>query len=397
MNNNFTPTNFNVEKGPEPDVPKKEKWRETAAILAEKVEKYTEISAEMIAMSKKRDRIKKAWKQAPELIKWSSCVLYYRRSTNKQDTTIETQQKECIKKANELKLSITKEYYEEISGKTEIEERDAMTKMIEEIKPGEVLIVYSVSRIARQIDVFYNIMRLLKDKGCRVICCHENLDSIDPHMEMIWAVHVAFAQQERQAIGSRTSAALQTMKARGLAVHRPRWGYRIDPDTKKFVTIPEIQNFINIMINMRRQGCSLAGIVNLINDMGIPTPSGKQVWDVKSVSTILKREMGKEEAEKYNKKPGFGKKMNKEDIAELFNEEEEKEEAEEETPVETETTKIETTEESEVTKEVNDEYDSLALPMLKLRIMRRKGELGITDQDIASMTRDEIIFTLRYN
>ena len=48
------------------------------------------------------------------------------------------------------------------------------------------------------------------------------------------------------------------------------------------------------------------------------------------------------------------------------------------------------------TQEITDDYDSLSLPMLKLRI-KRKTELGITDQDIAGMSRDELIFTLRYN
>lgn len=392
MNKNYKPAVITFDKNIKEVSNSEEKWKAAASLFAEKREEYRQKTAEMTVINKKKEKIKKAWKISPDLIKWSSCILYYRRSTNKQDTTIESQQKECIKKANDLNLRIRREYYEEVSGKTDAEEREEMTKMLEEIRPGEVLIVYSVSRIARQPDVFYTIMRRLKDMGCRVVCCHENLDSIDPHTEMLWAVHVSFAQQERLAISSRTSAALQTMKAKGLAIHRPRWGQRIDPDTKKFVPIPEIQEFIQDMINLRKNGWTLMDIARSNNDLNFPTPGGRNKWDSKTVSSVLKREMTKEEYQKYNKRRGFEKNQEPE-LDDNFSEEEKEEN------VENEETEIEQSEntmtEEETEPEPIDVYESLSLPMLRLKIMRRKEEFGISDQDITSMTRHEIIFTLR--
>lgn len=260
-------------------------------------------------------RAKRVTKYEPTKMVWSGCVLYYRRSTDMQDTTIESQKTDCVKKANELNLPILKEYVDEISGKTEIYEREGLSKLLEIIQPGQVLIVYSISRIARQIDVFYGIMKILKDRGCRVICCHEKLDSIDPYMEVIWAIHASFAQMEREAISSRTKRALDTLKRNGINVGRPKWGYIIDKDTRKLVPDPSTQDVIKWMINVRTEKkYSLEEIAGMLNESDIPSLSGKGEWDRRMVSTVLRRELGEEEARKHKLSKFINNRKNEKDL-----------------------------------------------------------------------------------
>ena len=282
-------------------------------VMWEKVDK-------MVEENKATERVKRILKYEPTKMIWSGCILYFRRSTNKQDTTFETQKTACLKKAAELGLPVINEYMDEITGKSDAGDREGMSRMMSEIKAGQVLIVYSISRIARQIDVFYEIIKILKRNGCRIICCHERLDSIDPNMEVIWAVHAAFAQQEREAISSRTKASLQTMIRNGQAVGRPRWGYRIDQETKKLVPDEGIYDIIVDIIKMRTEKrLSLDQIADHLNDIKCPTPSGGGRWERRMVSTVIKKELGAAEAKKFNKEPGLSKKR-KENEEELLQE-----------------------------------------------------------------------------
>ena len=267
-----------------------------------------------IKENKTRERAKRVIRYEPTKMIWKEAITYARKSTDRQDTTFETQSFACRKKAQELGLEIVREYEDEITGKTDLADRQGMSRMMREIKPGQVLIVYSISRIARQIDVFYSIMKMLKEKGCRVICCHEKLDSLDPNMEVIWAVHAAFAQTEREAISSRTKAALQTKKRNGQAVGRPSWGTRIDPVTKKSVLIPHIQEIIKKIVEMRTiQKFTLQQIADVLNDISCPNPSNSGKWERRMVSVVLQRELGKEEAKKYRKEPALSFKRKEEE------------------------------------------------------------------------------------
>jgi DNA invertase Pin-like site-specific DNA recombinase len=373
---------------------------------------------EKVAENAAKQRAKRIVKYEPTKMIWEGCVLYFRRSTDKQDTTIESQKTTCTKKAEELGLAILGEYSDEITGKSDLSEREGMSKMMKDIKPGQVLIVYSISRIARQIDVFYSIIKMLKENGCRVICCYEKLDSIDPHMEMIWAVHAAFAQTEREAISSRTKAALQTMKKNGLAIGRPRWGYEIDPTTKKLIPVPEIQTVIKTIIELRTEKrLSLEQIASLLDELGIPTPSGSNRWERRMVSVILTKELGKETARKYRKESGLNlnrnqglKRQLKEDLdflatqRSLANKEREEPESsdnesgDEETQEEENETKVE-----EVTEEVKTENTEPPIekrtsnltdkPLILLRgmLVKRRQEFGLTEEEIRALDKETII------
>lgn len=369
-------------------------------------ELFEKMRVKVMTENRATERIKRVVKYEPTKMIWKECVTYYRRSTNKQDTTIETQQDTCMKRAAELGVEVVKQYSDEISGKSEMADRSGMSEMMREIKPGRILIVYSISRIARQIEVFYGIMKLLKERGCRIICCHEKLDSLDPHMEVIWAVHAAFAQQEREAISARTRAALQTMKKNGQVVGRPRWGYKVDPETKKLVPIPEFQEVLQSIINMRREDrLSLEQICHLMNELKVPTPSGGGVWERRMIATIVKHELGEEEAKRLRKPSGLSKKRKQEEMKllhediEFFSaqqttvtQEEIKEEEFTASQPESEEDDNDTTQ-SQTTQD-NDLYSKPTV-FLKAMLIKRRHDFGLTEEDIKELSKDDMIELLK--
>lgn len=393
------------------DDKKGEEFKEKISDVMTKYERTREI----------RIRTKRVAKYEPTKMVWSGCVLYYRRSTDMQDTTIESQKTDCIKKANELGLPIVKEYVDEISGKTEIHEREGLSELLENIQPGQVLIVYSISRIARQIEVFYGIMKILKDRGCRVVCCNEKLDSLDPYMEVIWAIHASFAQMEREAISSRTKRALETLKKNGVNVGRPKWGYIIDKNTRKLVPDPSTREIIQWMIKVRTENrYGLEEIADMLNELKVPSLSGKGKWDRRMVSVVLRRELGEEEARKHKLSKFINNRKNEKDLVEediefiqsLNNpqkntekEEEEMDDSESETtpqeaaeppspppsPIpETDNTQNHTL----VPESKNNPLSAKPLPVLRALAMKRKAELGLSDEEIRDLSREDLILIL---
>ena len=370
----------------------------------------------VIAENKAVERVKRIVKYQPTKMIWKECVTYYRRSTDKQDTTIESQQTTCLRKAEEMGLTLVNEYSDEITGKADLSDRKGMSKMMKEIKPGQILIVYSISRIARQIEVFYNIMRMLKENGCRIICCHEKLDSIDPHMEVIWAVHAAFAQQEREAISSRTKAALATMKKNGQVVGRPRWGYKVDPQTKKLIPIPEFQEIIQSIVKMRRDDkLSLDQIAQILQELKISTPSGRGEWKRCMISKVLQQELGVQEAKKLRKPPRLSNKY-KENEMDLLKEDldyiavhntldpPDTFEPETNHNLDDDTYEDEEMAEEEVVDEYPEEvaqpkqeslYDTKPLVVLRAIIMKRRQEFGLSEEEIRELSKEDIIELLQ--
>lgn len=380
-------------------------------VMWEKVDK-------MVEENKATERVKRILKYEPTKMIWSGCILYFRRSTNKQDTTFETQKTACLKKAVELGLPVIKEYMDEITGKSDAGDREGMSRMMTEIKAGQVLIVYSISRIARQIDVFYEIIKILKRNGCRIICCHERLDSIDPNMEVIWAVHAAFAQQEREAISSRTKASLQTMIRNGQAVGRPRWGYRIDKETKKLVPDEDIYDVVVDIIKMRTEKrLSLDQIADRLNVIGCPTPSGEGKWERRMVSSVIKKELGVNEAKKYNKEPGLSKKRKEteevllqedldliaaqngftvdidddDDSEETVSMTENSEQSIINNPAEQETHEVESVKIEDKGNELRETLIKKSLIVLRAMLTKRREEFGISEEEIRGLEKEDII------
>lgn len=411
MNNTAEVTNIDPDTLASSSDNKASDIREKLSNVMSKYEKTREIKI----------RAKRVTKYEPTKMVWSGCVLYYRRSTDMQDTTIESQKTDCIKKANELNLPILKEYVDEISGKTEIHEREGLSNLLEIIQPGQVLIVYSISRIARQIDVFYGIMKILKERGCRVICCHEKLDSIDPYMEVIWAIHASFAQMEREAISSRTKRALNTLKRNGINVGRPKWGYIIDKETRKLVPDPSTQDIIKWMITVRTEKkYSLEEIADMLNELDIPSLSGKGKWNRRMVSTVLRREMGEEEAKKHKLSKFINNRKNEKDLVNediefiqslnnpqktVEHEEEETDDSESETmpeeaaelfssPASPTPEPDNTQNHVPIPEPSNNPLNEKSLPVLRALAMKRKTELGLSDEEIRDLNREDLILIL---
>ena len=95
-------------------------------------------------------------------------VGYARVSTQIQETTL---QLDALAAAGVGKI------YEEKASGASVERRFVLKKLLEEIQPGQTLVVYKIDRIARSLKDLLRILSLLAEKGATIKSLTEPLDT----------------------------------------------------------------------------------------------------------------------------------------------------------------------------------------------------------------------------
>ena len=110
-------------------------------------------------------------------------------------------------------------YQETYSAKTM--NRPQLTKMLDEIAENDVVIVESLSRLARSTKDLLNICELLQKKKASLISLKESIDMTTPIGKFFISVMGAINQLERDTAAQRTKEALGAKKAKGAKLGRP--------------------------------------------------------------------------------------------------------------------------------------------------------------------------------
>ena len=126
-------------------------------------------------------------------------------------------------------LGVDKIYVDKLSGKNK--ERPQLQEMLNFVREGDVLVVESISRLARNVKDLLEIVDQLKQKGVVFISKKETIDTSTPAGEFMLTVFGALAQLERSYILERQAEGIALAKAQGKYNGRPR----IDVDEDKFI------------------------------------------------------------------------------------------------------------------------------------------------------------------
>lgn len=133
-----------------------------------------------------------------------------------------------------------------------------------------VLVVYSLSRLARSTRHLLDIADRLRDAGCDLVSVTEAIDTTTPTGRFTFTVLAAVAQLERDLISERTKDALAELKTRGVVP-----GPKAEDD-------PEV-----VAIVKRRSG-TWSQIAGGLNDLGYRTNNGAEFTHVQ-VKRVFER------------------------------------------------------------------------------------------------------------
>ena len=126
-------------------------------------------------------------------------------------------------------LGVDKSYVDKQSGKNK--ERPQLQEMLNFVREGDVLVVESISRLARNVKDLLEIVDQLKQKGVVFISKKETIDTSTPAGEFMLTVFGALAQLERSYILERQAEGIALAKAQGKYNGRPR----IEVDESRFI------------------------------------------------------------------------------------------------------------------------------------------------------------------
>lgn len=143
--------------------------------------------------------------------------LYIRVSTNKQDFD----RQYFILNENGYNKSNSVIHTETYSGKT-INDRPVLSSLLSEVKANDIIVIESLSRLARSLKDLLSIIELLEEKNVTLKSIKEQIDLTSAVGKMMLSIMGAFNQFERDIISERTSEKLQAMKAEGVELGRPK-------------------------------------------------------------------------------------------------------------------------------------------------------------------------------
>lgn len=163
--------------------------------------------------------------------------------------------------------------------------RPGLQRLLADIETGliDVLIVYQLDRLSRDVRDFANIYSLLEEHGVSFVSVKEQIDTTTPIGKAMMYVTVVFAQMERETIAARVTDNMVGLAKKGYWVGgQPPLCYdrqRIEVDGKKHVTLvqnPEGVAYVTKIFDMFLDlGLSLQGMETYFKNNNIKTVNGK--------------------------------------------------------------------------------------------------------------------------
>lgn len=93
--------------------------------------------------------------------------------------------------------------------------RPELARLLKEIRPGDVLVVVRLDRLARSVSHLLDVIERLKERGAHFRSLRDPIDTSTPQGMFSLQVLGAVAQLERALISERTKAGIAAAKARG--------------------------------------------------------------------------------------------------------------------------------------------------------------------------------------
>ena len=187
-------------------------------------------------------------------------IIYARVSTNTQD--YQRQLDELRAYADRNGYTVVREFSEKISGARKVEERAALTDLLDYVADHEVdkVLIYECSRLSRRVVDFLSVIEQLTEQGVSVYIHQNGLETLQPDgkqnpiAQLVLGILAQFNSMERGLIRSRMESGYNHYRANGGKVGRKE-GYRKSDQQMKEEYAEELR--------LLRKGYSLANVRKL--------------------------------------------------------------------------------------------------------------------------------------
>jgi len=166
--------------------------------------------------------------------------------------------------------------------------RHGLQTALDSIKRDMVLVVYSLSRLARSTKDAINISETISKKKGGLVSLTENLDSTTATGKMMFEMLAVLASFERNLIGERTRTALAQKKSKG-EVYTAVTPFGYQAINGRLVAVEEEARVVANILKKRQAGKTLQAIADDLNSRGVKGKTGGR-WYPSTVNNMLKRQ-----------------------------------------------------------------------------------------------------------
>ena len=176
----------------------------------------------------------------------TKAIIYARVSTAGQD--YDRQLAELKQYADRMGYDVVKTFSEKISGAKKVEERQAMTELLNYIEVNKVdkVLIYECSRLSRRAVDFLSIIEIFNEKKISLYIHQNGLETllpngaINPIATLVLGILAQFNSMERSLIRSRMESGYNNYRNNGGVVGR-KTGYRKTSEQMKEEYAEEIR------------------------------------------------------------------------------------------------------------------------------------------------------------
>lgn len=204
--------------------------------------------------------------------------VYVRISKAKDGVSLEMQEAKCRLHAEREGWPVAEVISDgDNSGKDGVEDRPGLALLLKKVQetPGAVIVVYSISRLARRQHLLWSLLDDRDGYGLAVSSATERFETTTPMGRAMLGMIAVFAQLEADMVAERTRDALAELKSQGKKLGAPSM------TTLNADIVRQVKELYATGAFTHR---SLADELNL---RGIPTTTGNGKWWPKTVRTAL--------------------------------------------------------------------------------------------------------------
>lgn len=216
-------------------------------------------------------------------------IAYCRVSTDEQASSgVSLQAQEAKLRAYALAMDLELVRVESDAGvSAKTLDRPALQRALASLSADEAdaLVVVKLDRLTRSVRDLADLLEQYFSADHGLISLGESVDTRTAAGRLVLNVMTSVAQWEREAIGERTSNALQHMKSQGKRIGAVPYGWTLAADAKSLTKDEFEQTVIARARELRATGASLRAVANILASQGMNTRNGR-TFDPQQIARI---------------------------------------------------------------------------------------------------------------
>lgn len=227
------------------------------------------------------------------IMHYMKCIAYCRVSTAEQSEegiSLEMQQSRaaawCVASGYEQEAV----FVEALSGGKASNRPELQKALALACKVEGVLLVYSLSRLARSVKDTLAIAERLEKAGANLASITERIDTNSAIGKMVFRLLSTLNEFEKDQLSERTTGAMAHLRRANRRISaRIPFGFDLAADEETLVPNATEQETLARICAWRESGKTLAAIAQELDAAGVPTKLGGR-WGASSVRSILNRQ-----------------------------------------------------------------------------------------------------------